>query len=157
MEFVAPFLAKFHGSKCFIYKWNGLKQKIRDHYLSPEYQAYGLKVYDFTLETIVSCILREEPGKKIVFLQTASLAYAFGQYQRKLLQSLADLFPDRVHGVTAVGHCLYGCMSCSVSIIDLNHINDVIIRAMTTEYPCISLGTFVISSPTLLKQYASST
>ena len=112
LEYVAPFLERFHGSKVFIYKWHGLKDKIREHYLAEEYQKFNVGVYDFTLENMVSSILQEDPSKKVVFLSTASIAYAFGQYQRKVLAAVQEAVGDRVWGSSVVGHCMYGCASC---------------------------------------------
>ncbi|ORZ36794.1 hypothetical protein BCR44DRAFT_1059926 [Catenaria anguillulae PL171] len=89
VEYVAPFLEQYKGSKVFVYKWNGRRDKMIEYYsTSPEYTNAQLGVYDFTLQNIISCILDEPPEKKVVFLLTASMAYCFGEYQRNLLKSV---------------------------------------------------------------------
>ena len=113
LEYVAPFFERHHGSKVFLYKWNGMYDKMKHHYLQQEYKDYDLQVYDFHLQTIIHSIANEPAGRKVVFLLTASTAYAFGQYQIEMLKSVKDAFPDRVWGTSIVGHCMYGCMSCS--------------------------------------------
>lgn len=105
LEYVAPFLQRFPGSKVFVYKWIGLRDPVRQHYLGDEYQSMNLGVYDFTLENLVSCVLNEDRGKKVVFLLTSSTAYAFGEYQREFLNILKEEMPDRIWGITTVGHC----------------------------------------------------
>ncbi|KAI9178726.1 hypothetical protein H9P43_005388 [Blastocladiella emersonii ATCC 22665] len=137
IEYVAPFLEQYKGSKVFVYKWNGIRDKMLHYYThSPEYQQAQLGVYDFSLKNIVQCILAEPPGRKVVFLLTASMAYFFGEYQRDLLRavkSALDALADdlereangdpaalararelrgKVSGVSVVGHCSYGCASC---------------------------------------------
>lgn len=103
IEYVAPFLEKYK-SKVFIYNWHGLKQKMVDYY------SLETKVFDFSLKNIIKCILEEKD--QVVFLQTASLAYGFGQYQKEALLLIKKLLPERVWGVSVIGHCMYGCMSC---------------------------------------------
>jgi len=112
LEYVAPFFERFHGSKIFIYKTNGVHDIIRDHLLSPEYKEYNLGVHDFTLENLVFSIAHEDPKKRIVFLLTGSLGYTLTQYQVKIFDALKEIFPDRVWGYSVVGHCMYGCSSC---------------------------------------------
>ncbi|KAJ3359278.1 hypothetical protein GGF32_009487 [Allomyces javanicus] len=139
IEYVAPFLQQYRGSKVFIYKWNGIRDKITDYYLrSPEYAAADLSVYDFSLKYLLKAILDEPVGRKVVFLLTTSMAYSFGTYQRDLLlavkstlDALADTeykagvatgdaariaraeeIKNKVWGVSVIGHCLYGCNSC---------------------------------------------
>ena len=108
VEFVAPFLQRF-GGKVFVYKWLTVKDKITQYYSDKE-QYPNVQVEEFSLANIVRNILQEE--KKVVFLLTASMAYAFGPYQRSLLQSIAQRMPDKVAGVNIIGHCMYGCASC---------------------------------------------
>jgi hypothetical protein len=106
--------------------------KIKDYYLnSSEYQTAQLEVYDFCLRDIIRCILDEPVGRQVVFLLTASMAYAFGGAQKNLLQTiqselnacadelleLGELERSRelrgkIWGVSVIGHCMYGCMSC---------------------------------------------
>ena len=74
MEFVAPFLQRF-GGKVFVYKWLTVKDKIMQYY-SDRDQYPDVQVEEFSLSNIVQSILQEE--KKVVFLLTASMAYAFG-------------------------------------------------------------------------------
>ncbi|KAL7752727.1 hypothetical protein RI367_001729 [Sorochytrium milnesiophthora] len=139
IEYVAPFLERFPGSKVFVYKWNGIRDKIVKYYReSTEYKHARLGVYDFSLKDIVKCILEEPVDKKVVFLLTTSMAYAFGPYQKQLLtlvktelDTIADQLEKeaqrdhdeqklhmakklrgKVWGVSVVGHCMYGCMSC---------------------------------------------
>lgn len=113
IEYVAPFLSRYPGSKVFIYKWNGIYDEMRQHYESDEYKPYRLGVFDFTLDQLVHAVMSEDPRKQIVFLLTSSTAYLFGQYQRQLLSSLKNILPaNRIWGLTTVGHCMYGCSSC---------------------------------------------
>jgi hypothetical protein len=112
VEYVAPFLERYHGSKIFIYKWNGLREKMREHYQSDEYKPYDVGVHDFSLENIVRCALQEKPGTQVVFLSTASMAYAFGEYMRQMLADVKAVLGDRIWGFSVVGHCMYGCASC---------------------------------------------
>jgi len=88
VEYVAPFLCQYPRSKLFIYKWNGLYDKIKEHYLSEEYQKYELEVFDFTLQAIINCITKERPETRVVFLLTASMGYAFGVYQKILFTKI---------------------------------------------------------------------
>ncbi|KAJ1510161.1 hypothetical protein HMI54_004012 [Coelomomyces lativittatus] len=137
IEYVAPFLEHYKGSKVFIYKWNGIREKIHKYYKeSPEYKKSNLGVYDFTLKNIVKAIFEEPVDRKVVFLLTSSMAYAFGEYQRTLLneikssfekvaneyesdphssdelKAIAKVLKNKIWGVSVIGHCMYGCMSC---------------------------------------------
>ncbi|KAI9218669.1 Endonuclease/exonuclease/phosphatase [Blastocladiella britannica] len=139
VEYVAPFLEQYPGSKVFIYKWNGIRDKMHEYYLkSQEYERASLGVYDFSLKQIVRCIVEEPVNRKVVFLLTTSMAYLFGQFQRDLLKAIKDALNavadrmetegvrdgnvdvilrgkalrDKVWGVSVIGHCMYGCMSC---------------------------------------------
>jgi len=107
VEHVAPFLERF-GGKVFMYKWNSVQHKLSKYY-SDNYGSQ-VSVHKFSLASILRNIMNEK--KKVVFLLTASMAYPFGSYQKQLLQIIHKRLPDKVAGVSVIGHCLYGCMSC---------------------------------------------
>ncbi len=87
LEYVGPFLERFAGAKVFIYKWNGLYEEMKKHYSSSEYEAYLTKVYDFSLQAIVNCLVEDAlNGRRVVFLMTAGMSYSFGKYQKRLFQ-----------------------------------------------------------------------
>ncbi|KAF9357044.1 hypothetical protein BGX26_004340 [Mortierella sp. AD094] len=59
-----------------------------------------------------------EPKKQhqVVFLLTGSMNPdygVFGLIQKKILDAVKDLLPERVRAVNVIGHCMYGCASCS--------------------------------------------
>jgi hypothetical protein len=53
---------------------------------------------------------------QVVFLLTASMNVdygAFGLTQKKILEAVKEALPERVRTVNVIGHCMYGCASCS--------------------------------------------
>ncbi|KAI1307878.1 hypothetical protein EDD11_004380 [Mortierella claussenii] len=53
---------------------------------------------------------------QIVFLLTGSMNPEYGIFgltQKKILDAVKDALPERVKAVTVIGHCMYGCASCS--------------------------------------------
>ncbi|KAG0046058.1 hypothetical protein BGZ83_008745 [Gryganskiella cystojenkinii] len=53
---------------------------------------------------------------QVVILLTASMNVdygAFGVTQKKILEAVKEALPERVRAVNVIGHCMYGCASCS--------------------------------------------
>ena len=53
---------------------------------------------------------------QVVFLLTASMNPDYGTFglaQKKILEAIKDALPERVRAVNVIGHCMYGCASCS--------------------------------------------
>ncbi|KAG0031985.1 hypothetical protein BGZ81_000155 [Podila clonocystis] len=53
---------------------------------------------------------------QVVFLLTASMNPDYGTFgltQKKILDAIKDALPQRVRAVNIIGHCMYGCASCS--------------------------------------------
>lgn len=53
---------------------------------------------------------------QVVFLLTASMNADYGTFgltQKKILEAIKDALPERVRAVNIIGHCMYGCASCS--------------------------------------------
>ncbi|KAG0337007.1 hypothetical protein BG000_005911 [Podila horticola] len=53
---------------------------------------------------------------QVVFLLTASMNPDYGTFgltQKKILDAIKDALPERVRAVNIIGHCMYGCASCS--------------------------------------------
>ncbi|KAF9953311.1 hypothetical protein BGZ72_005498 [Mortierella alpina] len=53
---------------------------------------------------------------KVVFLLTGSMNPDYGVFgltQKLILTAVKDAMPERVHAVNVIGHCMYGCASCS--------------------------------------------
>ncbi|KAF9202237.1 hypothetical protein BGZ49_007578 [Haplosporangium sp. Z 27] len=53
---------------------------------------------------------------QVVFLLTGSMNPEYGVFglvQKKILEAVRDVLPERVRGVNVIGHCMYGCASCS--------------------------------------------
>ncbi|KAG0253716.1 hypothetical protein DFQ27_007257 [Actinomortierella ambigua] len=58
----------------------------------------------------------EDPQPQVVFLLMASMNPdygAFGLTQKRILEAVKDALPERVCSVNIIGHCMYGCASCS--------------------------------------------
>jgi len=53
---------------------------------------------------------------QVVFLLTASMNVDYGTFgltQKKILDAVKEALPERVRAVNVIGHCMYGCASCS--------------------------------------------
>ncbi|KAI8602789.1 Endonuclease/exonuclease/phosphatase [Dissophora ornata] len=53
---------------------------------------------------------------QVVFLLTASMNPDYGVFgltQKMILDAVKDALPERVQAVNVIGHCMYGCASCS--------------------------------------------
>ncbi|KAF9585455.1 hypothetical protein BGW38_002318 [Lunasporangiospora selenospora] len=53
---------------------------------------------------------------QVVFLLTGSMNPdygVFGLMQKQILDAVKEALPERVHAVNVIGHCMYGCASCS--------------------------------------------
>ncbi|KAI8997941.1 Endonuclease/exonuclease/phosphatase [Gaertneriomyces semiglobifer] len=109
IEHAAPFLDRY-GGKVFIYRWHALRDKMRKYY-EDSYPDGRVQVFDFSPRNIIKCLLQEK--KKVVFILTASMAYPFGQVQKEILEDLKERLPDKIAAVNVIGHCMYGCMSCT--------------------------------------------
>ena len=108
IEYLAPFLQRW-GGKVFLYAFSHGCPFARTVFE----RIPGVECLDFSVENIVHAALHET--KKIVFLTGASLAYEFGRVQRKAMLGLQRMLPGRVLDFATVGHCMYGCPSCSAA------------------------------------------
>lgn len=93
-----------------------------------------IDVLDFSIENIVKSLLAEK--RKVVFLMTASLDYGFGKAQLAMLRALKDAFPTTVVDVCLIGHCMYGCPSCSLS----EHKIPIYVSSLSVLHLCTSLN-----------------
>ncbi|KAG0212969.1 hypothetical protein BGX33_003241 [Mortierella sp. NVP41] len=53
---------------------------------------------------------------QVVFLLTGSMNPDYGVFgltQKRILDAVKDVLPERVRAVNVIGHCMYGCASCS--------------------------------------------
>ncbi|KAF9570724.1 hypothetical protein EC968_001455 [Mortierella alpina] len=53
---------------------------------------------------------------KVVFLLTGSMNPDYGVFgltQKLILTAIKDAMPERIQAVNVIGHCMYGCASCS--------------------------------------------
>ncbi|KAK3843532.1 MAG: Endonuclease/exonuclease/phosphatase [Linnemannia gamsii] len=53
---------------------------------------------------------------QVVFLLTGSMNPDYGVFgltQKRILDAVKDALPERVRAVNVIGHCMYGCASCS--------------------------------------------
>ncbi|KAF9126752.1 hypothetical protein BGW39_006377 [Mortierella sp. 14UC] len=53
---------------------------------------------------------------QVVFLLTGSMNSDYGVFgltQKRILDAVKDALPERVRAVNVIGHCMYGCASCS--------------------------------------------
>ncbi|KAG0203668.1 hypothetical protein BGX28_004112 [Mortierella sp. GBA30] len=53
---------------------------------------------------------------QVVFLLTAAMDPDYGTFgltQKKILDAVKDALPEQVRAVNVIGHCMYGCASCS--------------------------------------------
>ncbi|KAF9286463.1 hypothetical protein BGZ68_002887 [Mortierella alpina] len=53
---------------------------------------------------------------KVVFLLTGSMNPDYGVFgltQKLILTAIKDALPERIQAVNVIGHCMYGCASCS--------------------------------------------
>eukprot|EP00005_Dracoamoeba_jomungandri_P006784 CAMPEP_0174265858 /NCGR_PEP_ID=MMETSP0439-20130205/28188_1 /TAXON_ID=0 /ORGANISM="Stereomyxa ramosa, Strain Chinc5" /LENGTH=985 /DNA_ID=CAMNT_0015352529 /DNA_START=62 /DNA_END=3016 /DNA_ORIENTATION=+ len=74
-----------------------------------------VSVYEFTFSNIFEQImLDQEHGNKVVVALTASTNYGFGTSQLQFFQKLQQFFPQTIIDIMPVGHCMYGCDSCSI-------------------------------------------
>ncbi|KAF9969361.1 hypothetical protein BGZ73_008298 [Actinomortierella ambigua] len=135
LETCAPFLDRY-GGVILIYDWNVAKDAITKYY-EQHYPDGWVKVIPFSLRNILHAIqhidrrtLRSEAASpietvstdevdtrpQVVFLLMASMNPdygAFGLTQKRILEAVRDALPERVCAVNVIGHCMYGCASCS--------------------------------------------
>jgi len=53
---------------------------------------------------------------QVVFLLTGSMNPDYGVFgltQKRILDAVKDALPERIRAVNVIGHCMYGCASCS--------------------------------------------
>ncbi|KAF9113348.1 hypothetical protein BGX27_001737 [Mortierella sp. AM989] len=61
-------------------------------------------------------LIEAKKQHQVVFLLTGSMNPihgVFGPMQKKILGVVKDILPERVRAVNVIGHCMYGCISCS--------------------------------------------
>lgn len=111
VESIAPFLEDW-GGKIFMYQWHPSSSKMLKYWKE---NFPKLEIETFSVESLVKSLVNET--RKVIFLLTASLApeFAFGRLQVKLFTLLKQAFPEVIADVAAIGHCMYGCYSCSSS------------------------------------------
>eukprot|EP00048_Salpingoeca_helianthica_P010567 m.151542 g.151542 ORF g.151542 m.151542 type:complete len:687 (+) comp15094_c1_seq4:61-2121(+) len=109
-EQVAAFLSRAQTtSKIFIYPFHTDFEVLETYYQ----QNFRVVVYPFTFESVVRELQADtDAHRDVAVLLTSSGNYVFGSLQRILFDRLKLSFPCLVD-VFGVGHCLYGCTSCS--------------------------------------------
>jgi len=124
----------------FIYEWNTEKEKMIAEFSSKE-QWPNASVFPFHEDELCrQLLLDEQAGRQVVVVLTASTNYPFARSQIRFFSALqlplayflgralgswpahlcsrAEVlqtqFPSTVVDVFPLGHCMYGCDSCSV-------------------------------------------
>jgi hypothetical protein len=91
----------------FIYKWNPARQHIKQHFSNKK----QIHFHEFSIDNILTELINQKP-RKVVVLLTASTNYLFGQLQVRLFRIIQQHIPSLID-VYPVGHCMYGCQSCT--------------------------------------------
>lgn len=63
-----------------------------------------------------SALYEAKRQHQVVFLLTGSMNPDYGVFgltQKRILDAVKDALPERVRAVNVIGHCMYGCASCS--------------------------------------------
>ncbi|KAG0079029.1 hypothetical protein BGZ90_003738 [Linnemannia elongata] len=66
--------------------------------------------------TSSSALYEAKRQHQVVFLLTGSMNPDYGVFgltQKRILDAVKDALPERVRAVNVIGHCMYGCASCS--------------------------------------------
>jgi len=91
----------------FIYKWNPARERLKEHFSHNK----QIHLHEFNIDNILSQLIKEK-HRKVVVLLTASANYLFGQLQIRLFRIMQQYIPSIID-VYPVGHCMYGCQSCT--------------------------------------------
>lgn len=91
----------------FIYKWNPAREHLNEHFSNNK----QIHLHEFSIDNILSQLIKEK-HRKIVILLTASANYLLGQLQIRLFRIIQQYIPSIID-VYPIGHCMYGCQSCT--------------------------------------------